>query len=105
MNDDFMTYKDLGKENNQFAVWNRRIVLPMSGKIVTRVEKEIDNAPNLTAAIDLQDHENGKDVALEEKPQNLLEIKPLNGQKSPFLLRMIHLRQNSIPADVKVEYD
>ena len=103
MNDAFMTYTDLGKENDEFAVWDRKIILPMDGKVVTRVEKEIDNPPNLAAAIDLEDHEDGKDVALEEKPQNLVEIKPLKGQKSPFLLRMIHLRKNSIPADITVE--
>ena len=79
------------------------MILPMDGKVVTRVEKEIDNPLSLAAAIDLRDHEDGKDVALKEKPQNLVEIKPLKGQNSPFLLRMIHLRKNSIPEHITVE--
>ena len=74
----------------------------MPGKIVTRVETEIDNPPDLTAAIDMGDHEDGKDVELDEKPQNLVEIKPSNGIDSPFLLRLIHLRQYTIPDFIKV---
>ena len=98
-----MTYSGYGVRNNQYAIWGVNAKLPMSGKIVTRVEKEVDNLPDLVAAVDMGDHENGSDVELEEKPQNLVEIKPSQGLESPFLLRMIHLLQNSIPSTIKVE--
>ena len=98
-----MTYSGYGVRNNQYAIWGVDAKLPMSGKIITRVEKEDDNLPDLVAAVDMGDHENGSDVDLEEKPQNLVEIKPSQGLESPFLLRMIHLLQNSIPSTIKVE--
>ena len=99
-----MTYAEKGETNENYAIWNRRVVLPMAGKIVTRIEHAVDNSPNLIAAIDLEDHSDGKDVILEEKPQNLIEVRPISGQNSPFLLRMIHLRQDSIPPDIEVNF-
>ena len=62
-----MTYTGLGEKNDQFAVWDRNVVLPMAGKIVTKVEGEIDNSPDLRAAIDLADHKEGRHVTLTEK--------------------------------------
>ena len=100
-----MSYTGYGTKNNQYAIWNVNVLLPMPGKVVTRVEEEIDNPPDLTAAIDMGDHENGKDVELEEKPQNLIEIKPSYGIESPFLLRLIHLRQNTIPDSIMVIFN
>ena len=97
-----MTYSGYGVRNNQYAIWNVNVNLPMAGTIVTRVEKEVDNPPDLVAAVDMGDHEDGSDVELEEKPQNLVEIKPILGLNSPFLLRLIHLMQNSIPDNIKV---
>jgi len=38
---------------------------------------------------------------LEELPQNLIELK-VGGTNSPFLLRLIHLMQNSIPNGITV---
>ena len=67
-----MTYSGYGVRNNQYAIWGVDAKLPMSGKIITRVEKEVDNLPDLVAAVDMGDHENGSDVDLEEKPQNLV---------------------------------
>ena len=99
-----MTYTEKGETNEKYAVWNRAVILPIAGKIVTRIEHAKDNSPNLIAAIDLDDHSDGKDVILEEKPQNLIEVKPIDGQNSPFLLRMIHLRQDSIPASIEVNF-
>lgn len=98
-----MTYTGYGAKNNQYAIWGVNTLLPMPGKIVTRVEKEVDNPPDLIAAVDMGDHENGRDVDLEEKPQNLVEVKPLLGLDSPFLLRLIHLKQNSIPDNIQVK--
>ena len=100
-----MTYTGLGEKNDQFAVWDRNVVLPMAGKIVTKVEGEIDNSPDLRAAIDLADHKEGRHVTLTEKPQNIIELKPMKGKESPFLLRMIHLRQNSIPSSIQVVFN
>ena len=100
-----MSYTGLGERNNQYAIWDVNVLLPMAGTVVTRVEKEIDNLPDITAAIDMGDHEDGSDVELEEKPQNLVEIKPIQGLESPFLLRLIHLRQNTIPDDIKVGHE
>jgi hypothetical protein len=99
-----MTYTEKGETNERYAVWNRAVILPIAGKIVTRIGHAIDNPPNLIAAIDLEDHSDGKDVILEEKPQNLIEVKPTEGQNSPFLLRMIHLRQDSIPTSIEVNF-
>ena len=56
----------------------------------------------MVAAIDLGDNTSGRDVELDEKPQNLVEMKPSAGMNSPFLLRLIHLRQNSIPSSIEV---
>ena len=99
-----MTYTKKGERNEDYAIWNRAVMLPIAGKIVTRIESAIDNSPNLAAAVDLEDHRDGKGVILEEKLQNLIEAKPIKGQNSPFLLRMIHLRHNSIPANIEVKY-
>ena len=57
-----------------------------------------DNVPDLDAAVDLSDHETGNDVRLKEKPHNAVEITP----GGPFLLRMLHLKQGSIPESVRV---
>ena len=105
LNENFMTYTGSGEKNDQFAVWDRNVVLPMAGKIVTKVEGEIDNSPDLRAAIDLADHKEGRHVTLTEKPQNIIELKPMKGKESPFLLRMIHLRQNSIPSSIQVVFN
>ena len=37
---------------------------------------------------------------LEEKPQNMVELE-IGGEGSPFLLRLLHLKQNSIPSDIQ----
>merc|ERR1719242_1358430 len=102
LNSNTMSYTGLGERNNQYAIWDVNVLLPMAGTVVTRVEKEIDNLPDITAAIDMGDHQDGSDVELEEKPQNLVEIKPIQGLESPFLLRLIHLRQNTIPDNIKI---
>ena len=104
LNANMMSYSGYGTRNEQYSVWGRNVLLPMAGKIVTRVEKEVDNTPDMVKAIDLGDHTNGRDVELEEKPQNLIELKPTNGQNSPFLLRLIHQRQNSIPSSIRVGF-
>ena len=57
--------------------------------------QEIDNDPNLNAAVEIEDHENGSEVDLEEKPQNIVELE-VGGEGSPFLLRLIHMKQEEM---------
>ena len=49
----------------------------------------------------MEDHIIGSDVHLEEKPQNMIELE-IGGDGSPFLLRLIHFKQNSMQADIQV---
>ena len=65
--------------------------------------QEIDNDPDIDSAVELADHENGSDVDLEEKPQNMVELE-IGGEGSPFLLRLLHLKQNSIPSDIQAKF-
>lgn len=62
--------------------------------------QEIDNDPDIDAAVELGDHENGSEVDLEEKPQNMVELE-IGGEGSPFLLRLLHMKQSSIPSDIQ----
>ena len=56
--------------------------------------KEVDNDPDINAAVEIEDHDNGSEVDLEEKPHNMVEVE-IGGVGSPFLLRLLHLGQNS----------
>ena len=44
------------------------------------------------------DHLTGIEVDLEEKPQNLIEVE-IGGIGSPFLLRLVHMKRNTIPRE------
>ena len=63
--------------------------------------KEVDNDPDVNAAVDIEDHTMGSEVDLDEKPQNMIELQ-VGGDGSPFLLRLIHFKQNSIPDNIQV---
>ena len=63
--------------------------------------KEIDNDPDINAAVEIEDHENGSEVDLEEKPHNMVEVE-IGGEGSPFLLRLLHLKQDTVPMDIHV---
>ena len=63
--------------------------------------KEIDNDPDINAAVEIEDHDNGSEVDLEEKPHNMVEVE-IGGEGSPFLLRLLHLKQDTIPLDIQV---
>merc|ERR1719334_842451 len=52
----------------------------------------------------MEDHSEGSDIDLEEKPQNMLEVE-IGGDGSPFLLRLIHFKQNSMEANIQVGVD
>ena len=118
-----MSYSHYGTRNTDFEVFQKTVILPMDGKVVTVVREvyfypdcanvksshsialncqfqEIDNDPDIDAAVELTDHENGSEVDLEEKPQNMVELE-IGGEGSPFLLRLLHLKQNSIPSDIQ----
>ena len=101
LHSNMLSYAGMGAKNEDFAVWGRKIRLPMGGKIVTAVKKEIDNVPDINAAIDLEDNPGGDGVDLKEKPQNMIEVQ-VGGNSSQFLLRLIHLKQDSIPNTIKV---
>lgn len=101
LNTNMMSYTGYGTNNNQYAVWGKNVQLPMAGKVITAVEKEVDNIPDMTAAVDMEDVAEGEDVGLEELPQNLVELK-VGGDNSQFMLRLIHLTQWSIPNQIRV---
>ena len=123
LNSNMMSYSHYGTRNTDFEVFQKTVILPMDGKVVTVVREvyfypdcanvksshsialncqfqEIDNDPDIDAAVELADHENGSEVDLEEKPQNMVELE-IGGEGSPFLLRLLHLKQNSIPSDIQ----
>jgi len=100
LNTNMMSYSNYGTRNTDFAVWNKVVQLPMTGKVVTAVEKEVDNVPDMTAAVDLEDNAEGGNT-VEEKPQNLIEVQ-VGGDSSCFQLRLIHLKQWSIPNSITV---
>jgi len=101
LNSQMMSYSHYGTQNTDFEVFGKQVILPMDGRVVTVVRNEIDNDPNLNAAVEIEDHENGSEVDLEEKPQNIVELE-IGGEGSPFLLRLIHMKQNSVPMDINV---
>jgi len=90
-----MSYSHFGTRNTDFEVFGKQVILPMDGRVVTVVRNEIDNDPNLNAAVEIEDHENGSEVDLEEKPQNIVELE-VGGEGSPFLLRLIHMKQEEM---------
>jgi len=101
LNSNMLSYSHYGTRNTDYEVFEKTVILPMDGKVVTVVRNEIDNDPDIDAAVELADHENGSEVDLEEKPQNIIELE-IGGEGSPFLLRLLHLKQNSIPSDIQV---
>ena len=119
LNSNMMSYSNYGTQNTDFEVFQKTVILPMNGRVVTLVREvhfsldcgnlkqihsfqEIDNDPDIDSAVELADHENGSGVDLEEKPQNMVELE-IGGEGSPFLLRLLHLKQNSIPSDIKAK--
>lgn len=95
-----MTYSFPGEQNSDFAVWGRQVSLPMAGTVVTATTNMTDNPPDLEAATQLLDPEDGE-PGVEEKPQNMIELR-VGGERSAFLLRMIHMEQDSIPEEIQV---
>lgn len=115
-----MSYENFGTRLTDFEVFGKSVILPMDGRVVTvvrsvstqqRVEiwkkvkvlllKEVDNDPDINAAVEIEDHDNGSEVDLEEKPHNMVEVE-IGGVGSPFLLRLLHLKQDTIPLDIQV---
>lgn len=101
LNNNLMTYSRFGERNTDYEIFGKNVLLPISGRIVLAVDKEEDNPPDLSAAIELSDCESGQEVDLTEKPQNGVEVE-VGGLGSPCKLRLLHLQQNSIPPDVQV---
>ena len=74
----------------------------MTGTVVRVVSQKEDNDPDILAAIGLADVGSGNHVTLEEKQHNLLDL-AVGGERSPFLLRLLHLKKHSIPDSIQVE--
>jgi len=104
LNNNMMTYAHFGNKLTDFEVFGSNIILPMPGKVLTSIRNEIDNLPDLTAAVELMDHEDGRDVDLEEKPQNMVELE-IGGTGSPAMLRLLHMKEGSIPQNIQVGAD
>merc|ERR1719510_2097261 len=43
LNTNMMSYSGQGTRNNQYSVWNRNVLLPMSGKVVNVERDRVDN--------------------------------------------------------------
>lgn len=101
LNTNMMSYSNYGTRNNDFEVFGKQVIMPMSGRVVTVIRNQVDNTPDLTAAVEMDDHQTGIDVDLTELPQNIIEVE-IGGIGSPFLLRLIHMKRNTIPSDINV---
>ena len=96
--DTLLSYQYPATQNNQFYVFGKEVYLPFDGVVTLANNSFPDNAPDITAAVEIEDEEDGTTVDLEERPGNGVEITP----GGPFLLRLLHFRQNSVPASVEV---
>jgi len=101
LNNNMMSYENFGTRLTDFEVFGKSVILPMDGRVVTVVRSEVDNDPDINAAVEIEDHDNGSEVDLEEKPHNMVEVE-IGGVGSPFLLRLLHLKQDTIPLDIQV---
>ena len=61
----------------------------------------VQRVDNITKAVEWVDHQSGLDVDLEQLPQNMVEVE-IGGIGSPFLLRLIHQKKNTIPDNIQV---
>ena len=86
LNSNMMTYQNLGQALTDFAVYGLRLHLPLDGVIHQIIRTEMDQRPDLIAAIEFEELENGSQADLEEKVNNGVEVTP----GGPFLLRMLH---------------
>ena len=64
--------------------------------------QRVDNTPNITKAVEWDDHQSGLDVDLEQLPQNMVEVE-IGGIGSPFLLRLIHQKKNTIHNNIQYQ--
>jgi len=101
LNSQMMSYSHFGTRNTDFEVFGKSVILPMNGRVLSAVRNEVDNDPDINAAVEIEDHENGSEVDLEEKPHNQVELE-IGGVGSPFMLRLLHLKQDTVPLDISV---
>jgi len=101
LNANMMSYSGYGTRNSDYEVFGKTVICPMYGRVVTVERDRVDNTPNITKAVEWDDHQSGLDVDLEQLPQNLVEVE-IGGIGSPFLLRLIHQKRNTIPTNIKV---
>ena len=81
-----MTYTNLGQRLTDFAAFGLKLHLPLSGTVHKTLKNELDQAPDLIAAIEFEELDSGNQANLTEKPHNCVEVTP----GGPFLLRMLH---------------
>merc|ERR1719210_1280414 len=101
LNANMMSYSGVGSRNSDYEVWGNQVIMPMYGRVVTVQRNRVDNTPNLTKAVEWDDHLTGIEVDLEELPQNLIEVE-IGGVGSPFMLRLVHMKRNTIPSNIQV---
>jgi len=96
LNTNMMTYTGYGTRLTNFAVWNKAVYLPFSGTVSKVMRLNPDNPPDLTAAIQFEELDNGNEASLDEKPNNGVEVTP----GGPFLMRILHQKYASVPASI-----
>ena len=89
LNANMMTYSHLGQSLTDFAVFGLKLHLPLSGTVFKTLRDEPDQMPDLVAAVEFEDLDDGNQANLDEKPHNCVEVSP----GGPFLLRMLHMKQ------------
>lgn len=101
LNANMMSYSNLGKKLTDYAIFGKNAYLPMSGTVTKITRAFSDNPPDIVTAIDFEDFNNGGEADLVERPSNDVEISP----GGPFVLRMMHFKQHSIPLFLAVGQD
>jgi hypothetical protein len=93
-----LSYRWPANKNEDFYVFGKSVFLPMAGTVTLVNSKYSDNKPNVVFAVKIEDAESGAEVNLEELPHNGIEITP----GGPFILRMLHLKEGSVPNNITV---
>jgi hypothetical protein len=83
-----LAFKNFGQHNEDYFVWNQELFSPISGTIVDKNDLEEDNLADPYFLTDLSQKTYG----------NYVLLKLHNG----FYFVFLHLKQNSIPKDLKV---
>jgi hypothetical protein len=91
-----LSYKWTANQNKNFYMFGKIVFLSMDGTVTLVDSKYSDNDPNVVFAVKIEDAESGAEVDLQELPHNGVEIDP----SGPFLLRMLHLKEGTVPNNI-----